>query len=277
MLPAEEPLALGMTTPSLSHPPSSQSRGRGRSPSGERWAGLRPRGRGGGRRAGGPGFALPLAVPVRGTSWSAPERAAPVRAPRSRCRRPNSDASKSVRCGRAPARPPSSPEPSVPVLDSPGPRPRASPLRFCQRGSPDSLPFPEVRNAGAPRRAAARGRAVGAHCGPRRRRLHNFFAGLGDPLVPLALPPDYCSLAAAGGGEASVWPGRHHARARGIGVRQGGTALNALDSPASALSPPSSPDSWGLCFLHPPRGARSAPTATRDSSSAAAAAAVALL
>lgn len=55
-------------------------------------------------------------------------------------------------------------------------------------------------------------------------------------------------------------------------MRQGGTALNALDSPAPALSPPSSTDSWGLCFLHPPRRPRSAPTATRDSPSATAAA-----
>ena len=58
----------------------------------------------------------------------------------------------------------------------------------------------------------------------------------------------------------------------GVGVRQGGTALNALDSPAPALSPPSSTESWGLCFLHPPRRPRSAPTATRDSPSATAAA-----
>lgn len=172
--------------------------------------------------------------------------------------------------GAHPQDPPSSLEPSVPVLDSPGPHPQANPLCFCQRGSRDSLPFPGVRNAGAPRRAVAGGRAVGAHCGPRRRPLHNFFAGLGDPPVPLALPPDYCSLLAAGGGEASVWSGRHHARARGIGVRRGGTALNALDSPASALSPPSSTDSWGLCFLHPPRRSRSASTATRDSSPATA-------
>ena len=47
----------------------------------------------------------------------------------------------------------------------------------------------------------------------------------------------------------------------GCGVRRGGTALNALDSPAPALSPPSSPDSWGLCFLHPPGRPRSAPAA----------------
>ena len=52
---------------------------------------------------------------------------------------------------------------------------------------------------------------------------------------------------------------------------QGGTALNALDSPAPALWPPSSTDSWGLCFLHPPGGSRSTPTATRDSPSATAA------
>lgn len=53
-------------------------------------------------------------------------------------------------------------------------------------------------------------------------------------------------------------------------MRQGGTALNALDSPAPGLSPPSSTDSWGLCFLHPPGRLRSAPTATRDSPSATA-------
>ena len=56
-------------------------------------------------------------------------------------------------------------------------------------------------------------------------------------------------------------------------MRQGGTALNALDSPAPALSPPSSTDSWGLCFLHPPGRVRSAPTAARDSPSATATAA----
>lgn len=60
-------------------------------------------------------------------------------------------------------------------------------------------------------------------------------------------------------------------------MRQGGTALNALDSPAPALSPPSSTDSWGLCFLHPPGRVRSAPTAARDSPSATATAAARLV
>lgn len=54
-------------------------------------------------------------------------------------------------------------------------------------------------------------------------------------------------------------------------MRQGGTALNALDSPAPAPPPPSRPDSWGLCFLHPPGRLRSAPAAARDSPSATAA------
>lgn len=91
--------------------------------------------------------------------------------------------------------------------------------------------------------------------------LAQLLAGLGDPPVPQAPPPADCDHTAARGGEARAWPRRDHAKAGGVGVRQGGTALNALDSPAPALSPPSSPDSWGLCFLHPPGGVRSAPAA----------------
>lgn len=92
------------------------------------------------------------------------------------------------------------------------------------------------------------------------------------PGVPLVLQPADSSPPVAGGGAASARPGRDCARAGGVGVRQGGTALNALDSPAPAPSPPSSTDSWGLCFLHPPGPLRSAPTAARDSPSATAAA-----
>lgn len=106
---------------------------------------------------------------------------------------------------------------------------------------------------------------------PRHRPLHNFLPGR-RPGVPPAELPAHCSPPAAGGGAASDRPGRDCARAGGVGVRQGGTALNALDSPAPALSPPSSTDSWGLCFLHPPGRLRSAPTAARDSPSATAAA-----
>lgn len=110
VFPEEELLVLKIITPCLSHRPSSGVQG-ARSTSGSRVRvgvvrlisargeaevaaelgvqGLLPR-----RRA-----------PVHCTSWSAPKRAAPVSAPRSQSRRPNSDASRSVCCRRAPARP----------------------------------------------------------------------------------------------------------------------------------------------------------------------------
>lgn len=119
-------------------------------------------------------------APVCCTSWCAPKRAATASAPHSQSRRPYSDASRSARCGRAPARP-LTPAPSVPVLDSSGPHPQANPLGFCQRGSPESLPFPGVLSAGFPRRDAAPGSAADAHPGPPRRPLHNFLLGSETP------------------------------------------------------------------------------------------------
>lgn len=208
-------------------------------------------------------------APVCCTSWCAPRRAAPAGAPQSQSRRPYSDASRSARCGRASARP-LTPAPSVAVLDSSGPHPQANPLCFCQRGSPESLPFPGVLSAGFPKRVAAPGARRMPTRGPRADPCTTS-CWARRPRVPLAPLPADCSPPEAGGGEASAWSGRDYARAGGVGVRQGGTALNALDSPAPALSPPSSADSWGLCFLHPPRRSRSAPTATRDSPSATAA------
>lgn len=148
---------------------------------------------------------------------------------------------------------------------------RAGSLCFCQRGSPDSLPFPGCAALGPQGKLRAAGE----------RRVHTRGRGADPcttscrvwrPPVPQAPPPADCGHTAARGGEAKAWPRRDHAKAGGVGVRQGGTALNALDSPAPALSPPSSTDSWGLCFLHPPGGLRSAPTATRDSPSATTAA-----
>lgn len=94
----------------------------------------------------------------RCTSWSAPKRAAPASAPSSQSLRPNSGAFRSVSCWCALSRFASSPAPSVPVLESLGPNPRASPLCFCQRGSPDSLPFPGVCSAEAPRQGGPRER-----------------------------------------------------------------------------------------------------------------------
>lgn len=136
--------------------------------------------------------------------------------------------------------------------------------------APTPSPFPGCAVLG-PQEEAARGSATGTHPGPRRRPLHKFLLGSETP-GPAGSTTADCSPPAAGGGEGSTGPGKDHARTRGVGVRQGGTALNALDSPASTLLPPSSTDSWGLCFLHPPGGSRSAPTAARDSPSAVAAA-----
>lgn len=209
-------------------------------------------------------------TPARWTSWSAPKPPVPASAPGSQPLRPNSGASRWVRCCCVPARSASSPAPSVPVLDSLGPHPQASPLCFCQRGSPTPSPFLGCAVLG-PQEEAARASATGTHPGPRPRPLHKFLLGSGTP-GPAGSSTADCSPPAAGGGEGSTGPGKDHARTRGVGVRQGGTALNALDSPAPTQLPPSSIDSWGLCFLHPPGGSRSAPTATRDSPSAVAAA-----
>lgn len=99
---------------------------------------------------------------------------------RSQSRRPNFDAPRSVRCGRAPARPPSSPAPIVPDLDSSGPHPSWVTL-LLPAWQPRLPPFPGVRSVGAPRKAAGRGRAAGAHQGPWCRPLHNFLPGLETP------------------------------------------------------------------------------------------------
>ena len=208
--------------------------------------------------------------PVRCTSWSAPKRTAPASAPSSQSPRPNSVALRSARYGRALARPPLSPAPRV--LASPALTPRAGPLCLCQRGSPDSLPFPGVRSSGAPKEGCGPQERGGCTPGGRGADPCTTSCWGWRPPVPPAERRADCSAPAAEGGAASVCPGRDCARTGGVRVRQGGTALNALDSPAPAPSPPSSTDSWGLCFLHPPGRSRSAPSATRDSPSATAAA-----
>ncbi|XP_040129819.1 uncharacterized protein LOC120886132 [Ictidomys tridecemlineatus] len=77
-------------------------------------------------------------------------------------RRLNCPASKAVHCVLAPAGSPPSPTPAPPILDCPSPHPSASPLSFCQRGSPDSLPFLGVRGAGAPKERPPAGATRGA-------------------------------------------------------------------------------------------------------------------
>lgn len=188
VLPAEEPLRLKIITPSLSHQPSSRVSGawstRG---SWSQWAvaGLVS------ARGETPGVSAGLGVQDLLPLWLAPVCCAALPGlprsaqlwlvpTRSQSRRPNFDAFRSVCCGRAPARPSSSPAPSVPDLDSSGPHQSRATL-LLPAWQPDSLPFPEVRSFGVPRRAAGRGGAAGAHQGPWCRPLHNFLPGLETP------------------------------------------------------------------------------------------------
>lgn len=189
-------------------------------------------------------------TPARCTSWSAPERAAlPAPLARSPC------APTLASLGRCAA----GAHPQIrffagavcPCPGQPRPSPRARPVCFCQRGSPDSLPFPGVCGAGAPGGGGC-GSAAGLHPGPQRRPPHKFLLG--------SETPGPAGSGAGGGssgrreGPGQRRRGRARARAGGVRARRGGTALNALDSPAPAPAPPSSADSWGLCFLHPPAG-----------------------
>lgn len=155
VLPAEEPLGLRIITRSLSREPGSRVPGaRSEVRVGVGSGGAHLCRRGSTRARAGPGVQglLPsLRAPERGTSWSAPKRAAPASAPSSQSRSPNSGSSRSVRRGRAPARLPSSPAPSVTVLDSLGPHPPRQSTLPLPAWQPRLPPLPGVRSAGAPK------------------------------------------------------------------------------------------------------------------------------
>lgn len=159
-------------------------------------------------------------------------------------------------------RPPTSPLLlSVPSLHS-----SANALCVCQRGSPHSLTRPRVCRSRPPptqREGRPFGAPLRAHPG-----LDNFLMGLETPGSRSLRDLQTADPGGVGRGEANARPGRDPPRAKGVGARQGCTALNVLNSPAPALSPPSSADSWGLCFLHPFSRPRSASTDSRDSPSA---------
>lgn len=147
-------------------------------------------------------------VPVRCTSWSVLKCAASASVSRSsQPRRLNSPASKAAYCGLAPAGSPPSPTPAPPILDCPSPHPSASPLSFCQRGSPDSLPFLGVRGTGAPKERPPRGAPRGAPGEGRHCCLHNFLLVSGTPDSARSATRRLQTQAAVGGA-AIAQPGR---------------------------------------------------------------------
>lgn len=159
-------------------------------------------------------------------------------------------------------RPPTSPL----LLGVPSLHSSANALCVCQRGSPHSLTRPRVCRSRPPptqREGRPFGAPLRAHPG-----LDNFLMGLETPGSRSLRDLQTADPGGVGRGEANARPGRDPPRAKVVGARQGCTALNVLDSPAPALSPPSSADSWGLCFLHPFSRPRSASTDSRDSPSA---------
>lgn len=115
-------------------------------------------------------------APARCTSWSA-RSARPLPAPSVLSPSAPTPAPQGLRASGAYSPAPSAPVLSDPVLDSPGPHPPASPLCFCQRGSPTPSPLPQCAAPRLRRRGAARENAAGAHPGAAAPTLAQLLAG----------------------------------------------------------------------------------------------------
>lgn len=96
----------------------------------------------------------------------------------SRC--PNFDVSRSVRCGRAPTRPPSSPAPSVPDLDSSGPHPSRATL-LLPAWQPRLPPLSRGAQRWGPKESCGPRESGGCTPGALVQTLAQLLAGLGDP------------------------------------------------------------------------------------------------
>lgn len=188
VLPAEEPLRLKIITPSLSHQPSSRVSGawstRG---SWSQWAvaGLVS------ARGETPGVSAGLGVQDLLPLWLAPVCCAALPGlPRSaqlwlvpthsQSRRPNFDAFRSVCCGRAPARPSSSPAPSVPDLDSSGPHQSRATL-LLPAWQPRLPPLSRGAQLWGPKESCGPRGSGGCTPGAVVPTLAQLLAGLGDP------------------------------------------------------------------------------------------------
>lgn len=195
---------------------------RGRSPRG---------GGGGGSWAGGPVFG-PSGRTPRAPLPGSPRTAQSPPAPQFSVPAPQLWLLEVCAPGRAVPRHPPSPAPSVPVLASPAPQPRAGPL--CPASVAALIhPFPGCAALGAPKQGCGPRRAAGAHLGGATPTPAQLLAGPQRPRVPQAARQADCSPPEAEGCAASTRPGKDWSQDWGwAGARQGGTALNALDSPA---------------------------------------------